>query len=363
MLTQAKAAQTWLRDRANWPVLTQEMRIRQRGAKPFIVMFIYGLVLIALAGLVLGARLTTWHSASNYYGDLARHGRAVFLALMEAQLAMIALAVPAYSAGAVTTERERGTIDLLVLTRLGSSEIVTQKLAAAIGQAIMLIVISLPVVAAVFLLGGVSPTEVAVAYLVLIMMAMAFGATGMLCSCQFASTKTSTFVAYLSVLLFLVGVPVFGHFIDYIGCYGANGSFSYLVIVAYLVAVSPFAFFVYSMAGWIADRRRWPLWRVRHIRMAFFGISCIMITALLSTPGVSWVIVNTLYSQNMFLPLYVNPFVAITWLVDLNSINGAGVYLHASYWPALATIALGCVTTYVFKCMCAFRFEAMRRRA
>lgn len=361
MLTQARALQGWLRDRANWPVLTQEMRIRQRGAKPFIVMFIYGLVLIALAGLVLYQMMMVFGRMHTQPDDLARVGRSVFLALMQAQLAMIALAVPAYSAGAVTTERERGTIDLLVLTRLGSSEIVTQKLAAAIGQAIMLIVVSLPVVAAVFLLGGVSPAEVAVAYLVLIMMAMAFGATGMLCSCQFASTKTSTFVAYLGVLLFLVGVPVFGHFIDYISRYGANGSFSYMVVIAYLVGVSPFAFFVYSMTGWIAGRRGWPLWRVRHIRMAFFGISCIMITGLLSTPGVSWVIVNTLYSQSMFLPLYVNPFVAITWLVDVDAF-GSGMY-RASCWPALATIALGCVTTYVFKCMCAYRFEAMRRRA
>lgn len=346
------------------PVLTQEMRIRQRGVKPFAVMFVYVAVLSIIALITLSTTAPqAYHGGNLGQGtNLARQGRTLFTVLAMAQLVMISLLVPAYSAGAVSTERDRGTFDLLALTLLSSASIVAQKLAAAIAQAVILTLTSLPVVALVFLLGGVSPVEMGAAYGLLCLTALAFGGLGLLCSCQFRNTRTSTFVAYLSVLGFLVGLPLLGVLLRSLTRMDALvGAFAPVFLLIFAFVAGACALPLFAVAAFVLKKRS-RHWHSRTFRMWVFGGVYALTALLLESPVLSSPLVNGLlyYNDQLFLPTLANPFVAMSLLMQDDPM-GYGWRGSLQCWSVGSTLVLGLAAAYVCRQMSAFRFEAMRR--
>jgi hypothetical protein len=347
--------------------------------------------MLIYAAVLCGTAFVVWDTLAPQGTSIdpnmmAERGRLLFASLLYAQLAMIALIVPAYSAGAITTEREHGTIDLLALTLLSSSGIVVQKLAAALAQAFMLVLVSLPIMSVVFLLGGVSPMEVAAAYLLLILTAGMIGALGLFCSCQFRTTRGSTFTAYLSVLAFLAGVPVFGALLGWMGRMNVGAtSFCVTVVAAAAFAGAVFAIPLYLVASAVLRRRWRTWWSVRIVRMWAFGAIYALVLLLLVDPTASGTLISSLYSrhESFFLPLYVNPFAAAWALVSTGSAAALGsmgpynmaqapqvYHFHGGYYggyygvgyaPVVATCVFAAAAFYLFKHLAAFRFGAMRR--
>lgn len=361
MVAQVREGMGALARRVDLPVLTQEMRIRQRGAKPFVVMFVYVAVLSIVAlttlNVTVGSASYSGSSASN--ANLARQGRDLFTVLCIAQLVMISLIVPAYSAGAVSNEKERGTLDLLALTLLSSNAVVAQKLAAAIGQAVMLTVASLPVVAIVFLIGGVSPWEMVVANALLFVTTAAFGALGLLCSCQFRNTKAATFASYLTVLGFLVGLPYFGEMLKRLirsGDLGSAFAPTFALMFAFVAAASAVPLYVIASA---LLKRRSTHWHSRTFRMLVYGASLAVIALVLESPILADPLVNGLlyYNGQMFLPTLVNPFVAMSLLMFSGYPSRAGM----QSWSVGGTLVFGVAAVFLFRHISTLRFEAMRR--
>lgn len=197
---------------ADLPLLTLEMRRKHRGARPFAVMFFYALVLsaIAVGGVYFFAGKETWLSGRGHPDDLSKVGQGIFWAISIVQWGMIALMMPAFTARAITSEREEKTLEMLALTSLGSHSIVYQKLLVAVLQVGMLVLASLPILAVTFLIGGVSPLEILISYLVLLAEAVFYGSLSMMCSAICTSSRSAIFVAYLMILFVLPTVLQFG---------------------------------------------------------------------------------------------------------------------------------------------------------
>ena len=83
------------------------------------------------------------------------------------QTLMIAILAPASTAGTISGERERQTLDLLAVTPISSVAIVVGKLLSALTWVFVLITASIPVAALVFVYGGVAPDDVLRGYLML----------------------------------------------------------------------------------------------------------------------------------------------------------------------------------------------------
>lgn len=340
------------------PVLVQEMRVRQRGVRPFAVMGVYVLILSFVAMLVMYAE---WSMSGNQsMRQMADLGKRMFAVLSMVQLGMIVLIVPAYSAGAVSSERERGTFDLLALTLLSSMAIVTQKLAAAIAQALMLIIASTPVVGIVFLLGGVSPSEVLIVYSLLIVTATLMGALGMLCSCCMRSSKTSTFVTYLVMFCFYGGLPIGGAWFLHVsrtGGLAADAAFPWMFITTFLFVGGVSSLMVYAPLSLILHDK--PIWRTRAFRMAVFGGVYALLLLVLSAPWAMELAIASCYRQGTFLPMFVNPFVALFTYFD----NGFGTYggTSTAYWMIAATLGFSLGSAYLFRHISSARFAGLRR--
>jgi hypothetical protein len=335
------------------PVLAQEMRVRQRGTRPFLVTLVY---VVALAVVAMGFTNSVVTSAP---GELALQGRQFFLVLVLAQLAMISLIVPAYSSVVVTTEREKGTIELLMLTMISSGGIVRQKLSAAIAEILLLTLTSLPVLALVFLFGGVTPWQLILAYCIFVTTALLLGSFGVFCSCAFTNSRTATSMAYLGMFVFMLLLPLGAGWLKSVtrnGLMSSAETFPY-VLIGLLVFVGGAAALTLFAVAAVLLKRRTSLWVVRAFRMAVFGGCYGLVLMVIAIPSLSNLAIQVLFGvdQDVSLPMLVNPFVAVASLLDVTGNSDLTPLIVGS------TIVFAILSAYLLVNLSVRRFCALRR--
>ena len=154
----------WLggRFRAN-PVVIKELRGRMRGPRAFIVLTVYLLLMSTLRHAAV--RRVCRVDQQRLQRDQRAGGRANLCsaAVVGIELLLVCFIAPAFTAGAISGERERQTYDLLRTTLLSASSLVLGKLASALSYILLLLVAAFPLQSLAFLLGGVAPEEVLIA--------------------------------------------------------------------------------------------------------------------------------------------------------------------------------------------------------
>ena len=189
-------------------ILVKELRGRMRGRRAFISVTIYTLIVAGFAWMV--GRILE-ESARQNFGfspqyQSASIGRGIFVALMFLQTLMISVLAPASTAGTISGERERQTLDLLAVTPISSVAIVVGKLLSALTWVFILILASVPVSALVFVYGGVAPDDLLRGYLMLFVTAIAFGALGIFFSALIRRSGAATGLTFVSVIVATVGL-------------------------------------------------------------------------------------------------------------------------------------------------------------
>ena len=133
----------------------------------------YGLALLVLmstAWLVL-----TGTQLIRDVGDLARFGMTLFQILAPLQLAVVIFFSALLAASAVSQEKDRRTLDLLLLTKLSNTELVLGKLLAALLNVFVLLAVGLPVFMLAALFGGVSFAQIGRVFAVTVLSVLAGG--------------------------------------------------------------------------------------------------------------------------------------------------------------------------------------------
>ncbi len=185
------------------PVMIKELRGRMRGIRGFAIITIFltlmsfFTILLYLLRVPAGGVVVT--------GDL---GRELFIGVLFIELMLIIFIVPALTAGAITTERERKTYDLLQTTLITKATFVVGKLESALGYIVLLLLSAIPLQSIAFLFGGVSEAELILALLVLLVSAVALGAFGMFFSSITERTLAATIRAYTVAIAITVGLPL-----------------------------------------------------------------------------------------------------------------------------------------------------------
>lgn len=189
-----------MRVRVN-PVLEKEAKTKMRGWRAPALLSIY---LLFLAGLVLLYFIA--QNLNRYYAGFdPRTALNAYTLLAMFQLGLLLFIVPALTSSAISGERERQTLDLLLCTRLSALSIIIGKLTASVSHVILLIVATVPVFSIVFLYGGLSPMDVAVIFLFYIVTTLLVGSLGIFFSALFKKTTVATIVTYVVVLGLTIG--------------------------------------------------------------------------------------------------------------------------------------------------------------
>jgi ABC-type transport system involved in multi-copper enzyme maturation permease subunit len=191
------------------PIVAKEYRSRMRTWRSPLAMTIYILLLGGLGWAIFAAMAASARSPFNG-GQAANYGQGLFLYLVLFQMVLLAFITPALTAGAISSERERQTIDLLFVTKLPAFSILWGKLLASMSFVLLLLLLSVPIFSLVFLFGGIELDQVAAAFLVTAISALTLGIIGIACSTAFRRTLPATVSAYGAAFILLAGSLLFG---------------------------------------------------------------------------------------------------------------------------------------------------------
>ena len=165
----------------------------------------------ALFGLVLTAWLILLGSQHvRSLGDLARFGSAVFALLAPLQLVMAMAFAALLTTAAVAQEKDRKTLELLLLTRMTNSELVLGKLLASSLNVFVLVVAAVPLLMLLTLLGGISYGQVARVVGVTLAAAAVAASLGSTIALWREKTFQSIALTALLLVMWLLAVEVIG---------------------------------------------------------------------------------------------------------------------------------------------------------
>ena len=254
------------------PVMLKELRGRMRGVRSFIVLTIY-LGLMSAFTTLLYLVFTASSVQSTGSGAIGAIGRVLFIGLVGIELLLIIFIAPAFTAGAITGERERQTYDLLRTTLLASPSFVIGKLESALGYILLLLFSAIPLQSIAFLFGGVTELELILSFVVLAVTAITLGTVGIFFSAITPRTLSASIRSYTVALAVTFGIPVLlsfpllNAFVNAAIGFGSGISTSPLVETIFiylglvLVSLNPVATSLVSQQL-LADRQVLGLWTV-----------------------------------------------------------------------------------------------------
>jgi len=184
------------------PLLIKELRMQTRGWGTYAVGIIYLLALSALAFSLF------WEASTGGRTLDPEYGGDMFLAFVIALILAVCLICPAFTVGAISSERERLTFDQLRVTLLKPHQILVGKAVPPLIYVLILMVASLPIASLIVPVGGISLAEVASCYLIAFISAMAFTLIGLMCSSVYRHTRASTVMTYSITGFFLFGTAM-----------------------------------------------------------------------------------------------------------------------------------------------------------
>lgn len=187
------------------PLASKELLARMRGPRTFVIAT---LELLPLAALAAGLYVMMSNDSSLDSSSNVQVGRLFFVAITAVELGLICLLAPALTADLISGERERQTLDLLLVTPLSRQQIVVGKLVAALGSLLLLIVLALPIQAVAVLLGGVGLEELGLGLVILTLTATTYGCVGLYWSARLSTTRAAMLFSYVTMLLGTLGLPL-----------------------------------------------------------------------------------------------------------------------------------------------------------
>ncbi|WP_213422360.1 ABC transporter permease [Bhargavaea massiliensis] len=241
------------------PVLMKEIKLRFRSPKSFVGILFY---LAAMSLFVIGFMyIMTQDGSSGGYLDPAQ-SYMLFTMLTFIQLVLVLFITPGLTAGAISSEREKQTLNMLLTTSQSSFQIIIGKLLSSIAFLVLMLASSLPLYSIVFLYGGVSPKQLFLLMFYFLLTTVAIGSLGVMFSTLIRKTIVSMIATYGSVLALLAVTGFLSVFFASLSQGGTSpgahlfAAINPAVLTASLLA-SDSGDFLHGMTG-----LRWPIWLI-----------------------------------------------------------------------------------------------------
>lgn len=210
------------------PITIKELRGRMRGRRAFVVLTTYLTVVSLFAGFIYVLVVAN----ADYSTTYNTVGQSIFFALVFIQGTLVIFIGPAFTASAISGERERQTYELLRTTLLSPAAFVAGKLISALSYVFLLLLTSIPILSLAFVFGGIALSELVISQLLLAASAITFAMLGLFFSSRSRSSTAASVATYAVVLFFTLGTPILAMM------------FSSLVAITF-ISTSPPAFFTF----------------------------------------------------------------------------------------------------------------------
>ena len=179
------------------PILSFSATRRMRSFRTILIVLAYMGALLAIA---------LWRMRGMIGGQVTiqamQGGVQTYLWLLGVQFGLLVLIAPAMTSGAVAGERERGTLELLLVTKTSSFRIIAGKMLESFALLALLIVCGIPVMCLTVVAGGVTFGQIMAGTLFLLAAAFASACLGVFVSSCTRSTVVSSIICYLALIAF-----------------------------------------------------------------------------------------------------------------------------------------------------------------
>jgi hypothetical protein len=190
---------------ASMPLLAKELTELAARRRTYIVRVLYAALLFT--GFLLHAHQLVWSGVPTMSQVLGR-GRDIFEALIFMQFAGVLLFLPPTMSAVIASEKERDSLSLLLLTGLRPNSILFQKCLGRLVPMLSFLLLSLPVLAVCYSLGGVSTGLLFCGAYALLITCLQIGALAVMCSSFFGTTIGALLATYLAGAMAYLGWPL-----------------------------------------------------------------------------------------------------------------------------------------------------------
>ncbi len=266
-------------ERFNNPVFVKELKLRFRSFKSFTgLMFYLAVICIFIVGFLL---ITTGFTGKGFFRPDTSF--MMFAVLTILQMALVLFITPSLTAGAISSEREKQTLNILLTTTQSSTQIVIGKLLSSVAFLVLMIIAGLPLYSLVFLFGGVSPSQLISIFLFYLLTVVAIGSIGVM----FSTITKRTIVAMISTygsIIFLGGITAFFFYISIAFHQMGNSLGTSTSYMAYFwAAINPGALMLTLTSPAMGDALaqvsgvKWPVWISYLIAYSLIIVFCLTI--------------------------------------------------------------------------------------
>lgn len=233
----------------NSPIIKKDLKVISRSMK-----FSWGLFAYMIALSITFFLTMSVSSISYSYGmiksktDLYSGYISFFPVVGIVQLIIIALIVPIITASAISGERERKTMDVLLTTTITEPQIIYGKIGSAVVRVMIFVVVSVPLMSVSFIVGGLSWLALFEYILLAFIFACVTGSVGILCSSICKKSITSIILSYV-IYLGIYGLPFILWLVEYL--MNTSRSTYYMAPLALLMdpVFTFIAFFIKKLTG------------------------------------------------------------------------------------------------------------------
>ncbi|MBQ8247906.1 MAG: ABC transporter permease [Lachnospiraceae bacterium] len=177
-------------------VLRKDMMLDMKKPKIMVIMLLFNILLCLVAfPFVASTILMTGSESALSYRTLIT----MYMVLVWLETVAICFLTPALTAGCVSIEKERQTMDVLLTTRMSTWQIIKGKYLSSIMLVIMLIISGLPIMSLVFIYGGINIGQMFLMTLVLITTTMYLASFGVFFSALVKNTIVSVILTYMAI--------------------------------------------------------------------------------------------------------------------------------------------------------------------
>lgn len=177
-------------------MLEKEFRLRMRSVRSPLAIMLY---VLAIGAIAIGYIYMEFSRRGTFQFN-PNDSRELFAVLSVVQLVLISFMTPGLTAGVISGEREKQTLNILLTTQQSSASIILSKLASSLSFMLLIVLATLPVYGIAFLYGGISPGQLVSVFAFYLFTMFMLGCFGTLFSTLFQRTVVSVIVSYGYVL-------------------------------------------------------------------------------------------------------------------------------------------------------------------
>lgn len=186
------------------PLLKRELIEASHRKRNYVLRVLVALIFMLVMLVFYSEQIARYPSMLQIMG----RGRELAAILLVCNLTAIYLLLPAMACSAISSERERQTLSLILITRITPGGLIAEKFMSRLVPMLALMLITLPMLSIAYLLGGLRLEAVFAALIGLFTAAVQVNSAAIMCSALFRTALDAFWATYLLFAIMGLGPPL-----------------------------------------------------------------------------------------------------------------------------------------------------------